>query len=239
MYRRRPWPRRDAPDRVQRVGDWWPVRPAGGEFSFAAGVEHRREEGSFTPSEYQRLGQGRSVPIQGAKGDYHTNEIFAEFLAPLFNPDWDLPGLHRLDLTLKGRRVVNSVAGGFNAYTYGIQYEAVRESSCAAARPSRCVPRPLPSSIPRCSRRTTTSRKSARCRPSTAAPIPRFAAATAGPSSRPAGRGPGDLPGVADQHPRLGQRLYRPEEREGQILDSGHRVRTGLGEGPARRRRLV
>lgn len=95
----------------------------GGEFSFAAGVEHRREEGSFTPSEYQRLGQGRSVPIQGAKGDYHTNEIFAEFLAPLFNPDWDLPGLHRLDVTLKGRRVVNSVAGGFNAYTYGIQYE--------------------------------------------------------------------------------------------------------------------
>ena len=95
----------------------------GGEFSVAAGFEHRREEGSFTPSEYQRLGQGRSVPIQAASGEYHTNEVFAEFLAPLFNPDWNLPGLHRLDLTAKVRRVDNSVAGGFNAFTYGIQYE--------------------------------------------------------------------------------------------------------------------
>lgn len=95
----------------------------GGEFSFAAGYEHRREEGSFTPSEYQRLGQGRSVPIQGAHGEYHTNEVFGEFLAPLFNPDWGIPGLHRLDLTAKIRRVDNSVAGGFNAYTYGLQYE--------------------------------------------------------------------------------------------------------------------
>jgi outer membrane receptor protein involved in Fe transport len=95
----------------------------GGEFGVAAGFEHRREEGSFTPSEYQRLGQGRSVPIQAAKGDYHTNEVFAEFLAPLFNPDWGLPGLHRLDVTAKFRRVDNSVAGGFNAFTYGLQYE--------------------------------------------------------------------------------------------------------------------
>ena len=95
----------------------------GGEFSAAAGYEHRREEGSFTPSEYQRLGQGRSVPIQGAQGGYNTNEIFGEFLAPLFNPDWGLPGLHRLDVTAKVRRVDNSVAGGFTAYTYGLQYE--------------------------------------------------------------------------------------------------------------------
>ncbi len=97
----------------------------GGELSAAAGFEHRREEGSFTPSEYQRLGQGRSVPTQAAEGKYHTNEVFAEVLAPLFNPDWDIPGLHRLDLTAKFRRVDNSVAGAFNAFTYGIQYEPI------------------------------------------------------------------------------------------------------------------
>ena len=95
----------------------------GGEFAIAGGYEHRREEGSFTPSEYQRLGQGRSVPIQSAHGEYNTNEVFAEFLAPLFNPDWGLPGLHRLDITGKVRRVDNSVAGGFTAFTYGLQYE--------------------------------------------------------------------------------------------------------------------
>jgi len=95
----------------------------GGPFSFAAGLEHRREEGAFTPDEYQRLGQGRSVPVQGASGEYHTNEVFAEVLAPLFDPDRALAGLHRLDLTAKVRRVENSVAGGFTAFTYGLQYE--------------------------------------------------------------------------------------------------------------------
>lgn len=95
----------------------------GGEFSFAAGFEHRREEGSFTPSEYQRLGQGRSVPISGARGDFNTNEYFAEVLAPLVNSDANIPGLHRLDLTAKVRRVDNSTAGWFTAYTYGLQYE--------------------------------------------------------------------------------------------------------------------
>lgn len=95
----------------------------GGEFSAAAGFEHRREKGAFSPSEYERLGQGRAVPVQRNEGKYHTNEVFAEFLAPLFDPDWGIPGLHRLDLTGKVRRVDNSVAGSFTAYTYGLQYE--------------------------------------------------------------------------------------------------------------------
>jgi outer membrane receptor protein involved in Fe transport len=95
----------------------------GGEFAFAIGYEHRRESGGFTPSEYQRLGQGRSVPIQAASGRYNTNEYFGEVLAPLVNPDAGIPGLHRLDLTAKVRRVDNSVAGWFTSYTYGLQYE--------------------------------------------------------------------------------------------------------------------
>lgn len=95
----------------------------GGDFSTAAGFEHRSEEGAFNPSEYERLGQGRAVPIQHTHGKYHTNEVFGEILAPLLNPDWGTPGVHRLDLTAKVRRVDNSVAGSFTAYTYGLQYE--------------------------------------------------------------------------------------------------------------------
>lgn len=95
----------------------------GGEFSFAAGYEHRREEGSFTPSEYQRLGQGRSVPIAASHGKFSTNEYFAEILAPLVDGEANLPFLHRLDLTAKVRRVDNSTAGWFTTYTYGLQYE--------------------------------------------------------------------------------------------------------------------
>lgn len=95
----------------------------GGEFKVNAGYEYRKEEGSFTPSEYQRLGLGRSVPIQGMSGDYHTNEYFAEFVAPLVNEDAGIPGLHRFDVIGKVRRVDNTVNGWFTAYTYGIQYE--------------------------------------------------------------------------------------------------------------------
>lgn len=95
----------------------------GGEFAFNVGFEYRKEEGAFEPSEYQRLGLGRSVPIQAASGDFSTNEYFAEFIAPLVDPDRRIPGLHRLDLTGKVRRVDNTVNGWFTAYTYGLQYE--------------------------------------------------------------------------------------------------------------------
>lgn len=96
---------------------------AGGELSFAAGVEHRREEGAFKPSQYQRLGQGRAVPIAPAYGKYNTNEYFAEVFAPLVDADAGMPLLRRLDVTAKVRRVDNSTAGWFTAYTYGLQYE--------------------------------------------------------------------------------------------------------------------
>ncbi|CEM58977.1 TonB-dependent receptor domain-containing protein [Xanthomonas campestris] len=95
----------------------------GGELRFNAGYERRREEGSFTPSTFERLGQGRSVPIAAASGEFTTNEYFGEILAPLVNPDAGIPGLHRLDLTGKIRRVENTVNGWFSAYTYGLQYE--------------------------------------------------------------------------------------------------------------------
>lgn len=95
----------------------------GGELAYNVGFEHRKEEGSFTPSEYQRLGQGRSVPIQATTGSYSTREYFGEIFAPLVNPDANIPGLHRLDLTGKIRRVDSSVNGWFTAYTYGLQYE--------------------------------------------------------------------------------------------------------------------
>lgn len=95
----------------------------GGELRFNAGYERRKEQGSFTPSEYQRLGQGRSVPISGSQGSFTTNEYFAEILAPLVNPEAGIPGLHRFDITGKIRRVENTVNGWFSAYTYGLQYE--------------------------------------------------------------------------------------------------------------------
>jgi len=97
----------------------------GGEARFNVGYEYHREEAWFRPDAYQQLGQGRSIPLAPNAGRYHSNEYFGEVLLPLVDEAAGLPGLRRLDLTGKLRRVVSSVNGGFNAYTYGLQYEPV------------------------------------------------------------------------------------------------------------------
>jgi len=95
----------------------------GGMMNFNAGYEFRREQGGFDPGLHRGQGLGREEPIDAAAGKTHSNEWFAEVLAPLVDPDARIPGLRRLDLTVKARRVINSVNGGFTAYTYGFQYE--------------------------------------------------------------------------------------------------------------------
>jgi len=99
------------------------VELPGGAMSFNAGYEYRRDQGRFSPSDYERRGLGRAVPINPASGRIQSNEFFGEVFAPLVNADAGIPGLHRLDLTAKLRRVNNSVNGWFTAYTYGLQYE--------------------------------------------------------------------------------------------------------------------
>ena len=94
-----------------------------GPLNVALGYEYRVEEGGFTPNDFTRRGLGRSVAIPALNGKYHTNEYYAEAMLPLVSPDANIPGLHRLDITGKFRRVDNSVNGGFNAYTYGLQWE--------------------------------------------------------------------------------------------------------------------
>ncbi|MGO4776069.1 TonB-dependent receptor, partial [Lysobacter sp. 2RAB21] len=96
-----------------------------GPLNVAVGYEHRVEEGGFTPNDFTRRGLGRSVAIPALNGKFHTNEYYAEALLPLVSEDADIPGLHRLDITGKFRRVDNSVNGGFNAYTYGLQWEPI------------------------------------------------------------------------------------------------------------------
>ena len=99
------------------------VELPGGMMSFNAGYEFRREQGRFSPSVHERQGLGRSVAIAPSAGKVQSNEFFGEIFAPLVNAGAEIPGLHRLDLTAKLRRVDNSINGGFNAYTYGFQYE--------------------------------------------------------------------------------------------------------------------
>ncbi|WP_037412261.1 TonB-dependent receptor domain-containing protein [Silanimonas lenta] len=99
----------------------------GGAFSANAGIERRIERADFQPDAFQRAGRGRSVAILPLTGSFATKEAFVEFFAPFVDSNAGLPMLNRLDFTGKFRRVDNTVNGGFNAYTYGLQYRPVED----------------------------------------------------------------------------------------------------------------
>ncbi len=93
-----------------------------GTVDMNVGYEYREEDGEFNPNEFQIAGLGRSVAFFPLSEGYHTNEFFGEAIVPLVSPDWDFVGLKKFDLTLKGRRVDNTVNGEFDTWTVGFQY---------------------------------------------------------------------------------------------------------------------
>lgn len=99
----------------------------GGSFAFNGGLERRLERADFQPDAFQQAGRGRSVAIRPLQGSFQTKEAFVEFFAPFVDSSWEIPGLHRLDFTGKFRRVDNTVNGGFNAFTGGLQYSPIED----------------------------------------------------------------------------------------------------------------
>ncbi|MEO8062537.1 MAG: TonB-dependent receptor [Pseudomonadota bacterium] len=100
---------------------------AGGPVQYNVGLEHRRESGAFQPDDYLFAGRGRSAPIARIRGDYSTNEVFGEVTMPLFSHENALPGLSRLTLVAKARRVDTSINGDFTAWTGGLEWAPVED----------------------------------------------------------------------------------------------------------------
>ena len=98
-----------------------------GDVGFNLGYEHRLEKGGFFPDAFQRQGLGRSVPIGGNQGSFHTDEGFGEVTIPLVRHDNHVPLVYSLEADGKARYVRNTVNGGFWAYTYGGRYAPVRD----------------------------------------------------------------------------------------------------------------
>lgn len=99
----------------------------GGPFSFNGGFERRLERADFQPDAFQVAGRGRSVAILPLTGSFSTKEAFVEFIAPFVDSNANIPGLNRLDFTGKFRRVDNTVNGGFNAFTGGLQWRPIED----------------------------------------------------------------------------------------------------------------
>jgi iron complex outermembrane recepter protein len=98
------------------------------DWKFALGFENRREAASFEPDDFYTsnppVGDLSASPIEGS---YHTNEVYAETLVPLFEPHQDIPALYKVELEGAIRRVKNSIAGSSNTWDAGMRWAPTKD----------------------------------------------------------------------------------------------------------------
>jgi iron complex outermembrane receptor protein len=80
-----------------------------GEFSFAAGVEHREESGYDRPDLMARSGLTTDLAANPTESSYQLNEVYAEFNVPVLR---DMPGARELSFDLASRYSHYSDFGG-------------------------------------------------------------------------------------------------------------------------------
>ncbi|HJS90122.1 MAG TPA: TonB-dependent receptor plug domain-containing protein [Steroidobacteraceae bacterium] len=104
------------------------VKLPAGQWQFALGFENRRESANFEPDAFYTSSPPAGDQTASAiEGSYHTNEVYAETLIPVFEPQQHIPALHKIELEGAIRRVDNSIAGNSNTYTYGMRWAPTRD----------------------------------------------------------------------------------------------------------------
>jgi iron complex outermembrane recepter protein len=120
----------------------------GGGLGFAIGYEHRNESFNFDPGPLLLGGPDTdltddadgdgdptndcesftdSACITAVVGSFNTDELFAEFNAPIISPSNDVPGVYMLELKGAFRYVDHSTAGGDPTWTVGARYAPIRD----------------------------------------------------------------------------------------------------------------
>ncbi len=95
-----------------------------GAFSFAAGVEYRKYEGSYTPDPITIAGEYNGVPSGATRGEYDVSEAYAEFNLPLLR---DSAFGESLDFSFAGRYSDYSTFGGETTGKVGLRWQPVDE----------------------------------------------------------------------------------------------------------------
>ncbi|WP_373476500.1 TonB-dependent receptor domain-containing protein [Sphingorhabdus sp.] len=90
-----------------------------GPIGFNIGYEHREEKASFTPSDFQQAGRGRTIAITPLAGKYNLDELFGELRIPLVIEENNIPFIHNATLTGRTRYSHNTVNGGFFSFMLG------------------------------------------------------------------------------------------------------------------------
>jgi len=98
-----------------------------GALKFNLAYEHRAESANYDPLLNTALGLGPSgAPTPETSGQYRTNELSLELLAPLVGKDFTLPGVKALELSGAYRYVNNSIAGTANLWDTGLRWTVVQ-----------------------------------------------------------------------------------------------------------------
>ena len=85
-----------------------------GPVGIAAGYEHRVQYGSFTPDPLITAGLGADIPAQPARGNFNSDEVYAELRVPLIH---DTPFIHSLEVGGAVRHSNYSTSGSNTTYT--------------------------------------------------------------------------------------------------------------------------
>jgi iron complex outermembrane recepter protein len=89
-----------------------------GPLSFAAGVEHRKQDGRYTPDALTVAGEYNGVPSLPTQGGYDVDEFYTEFSIPVY-----AAGESKLDLSLAGRYSDYSTFGGETTGKIGLRWQ--------------------------------------------------------------------------------------------------------------------
>ncbi|WP_101926088.1 MULTISPECIES: TonB-dependent receptor plug domain-containing protein [Luteimonas] len=95
-----------------------------GALSFAAGLEYRKYEGSYTPDPITIAGEYNGVPSGATRGDYDVSEAYGELSVPLLR---DSAFGQSLDLSIAGRYSDYSTFGGESTGKLGLRWQPVDE----------------------------------------------------------------------------------------------------------------
>ena len=93
-----------------------------GDLGIAAGVEHRREKGLFTPDAFAQAGTSTGLPATTTSGDYNLDEAYVEIDIPLLK---DLPFARQLSINVASRYSDYSNFGDTTNNKFGLQWRPI------------------------------------------------------------------------------------------------------------------
>ncbi len=95
-----------------------------GDLGFAMGVEHRKEEGSYTPDAFAQSGQSTGLGQKPTRGQYDLNEVYLELNVPILA---DMAFAKELTLNVASRYSDYSNFGGTTNSKFGLTWRPMDE----------------------------------------------------------------------------------------------------------------